>query len=281
MTDIDALRDQFARDGYVRIPGLLDDSEVEHYRRLIQEASGLEDRAFHPSVSKRKIWGLPDGVTARREFWPLIFNPGLLDAVRAVVGDDARYTQHSDLHVNRGVPGWHRDSACRTFGVGPDWDESQEPYRIVRVAIYLQSHRDSSSKLGLIPGSHRRESALQRLELRALAARNRLRDKLGRPAHSGRLLLVKPQWVRTDPGDCLIFDQRVIHSASPITGPKYAIFLSYGGDDEHSRNHRRYYLFQRGDLRYDDYPPELADQLRERGLFLALDQGELEGAASS
>jgi Phytanoyl-CoA dioxygenase (PhyH) len=267
-----SLQSQFATDGYVVVPGLLNAGEAQVYEDMIKRTSGYDDADFHLDVSKRATWARADGVTTTPEFWPLIFHPRLLEVVRALIGEDARYTQHSDIHVNRGAPGWHRDSACRRFGVGPDWEETRAPYRIVRVALYLQSYARSGSALGVIPGSHRRESAANQLELRALALRNRLRAKRGKEPVSGPLLTLRPRWIETEPGDCLIFDQRLLHSASRITGPKYAIFLSYGADDEHSRGHRRYYLYERSDLRYHDYPPELAAQLREQGLYLSLEE---------
>ena len=90
----------------------------------------------------------------------MIDHPKLIPAVRELLGPKARYTQHSDLHAHRANVSWHRDSACRTFGVGPDWDESHEPYQVARVAIYLQTFAESHSFLGVIPGSHRHEEAI-------------------------------------------------------------------------------------------------------------------------
>ena len=55
-----------------------------------------------------------------------------------------------------------------------------------------------------------------------------------------------------------------------IRGPKYAIFLSYGADNVHSREHRLYYIENRKELGYADYPSELAAKLREEDLFLKI-----------
>ena len=57
-----------------------------------------------------------------------------------------------------------------------------------------------------------------------------------------------PVWVRTEPGDCVIFNQRLYHSASPMAGPKYAVFLSYATENSHGRNHMGYYRHFRKDL---------------------------------
>jgi hypothetical protein len=149
------LQQRFERDGYVVIPGLLSPTEAAYYRTEIQNLSGVGDADFG-----KKLFGCADGVSKNRQFWPLIDHPRLIPAVRELLGPTARYTQHSDLHAHRGGVGWHRDSACRNFGEGPDWDESQDPYQVVRVAIYLQTYAESHSSLGVIPGSHRYEQLI-------------------------------------------------------------------------------------------------------------------------
>jgi hypothetical protein len=260
-----AMKRAFEVQGYVVVPGLLSRSEMRTYRRKLQQISELSDRDAQNDDVREKGWKDPDGVTQRPEFWPLLFHPTLISALRNVLGPEVRYTQHSDLHVHHGAVGWHRDCANRTFGVGPDWDERECRYQVVRVAIYLQTYAESGFALGLIPGSHRSEKAGTRLELRAW-------DLLSRfPALRKRippLWLTAKQWVRTEPGDCIIFDQRVLHTGSHIRGPKYAIFLSYGVENEHSRRHRRFYLFERPDLHYRDYSPELAERLQQSNLYL-------------
>jgi len=263
----DSLRNEFDRNGYVVVRGLLTPAEATHYRVLLQQKSGRSDADFDAGLARKKGWTLPDGATKDPDFWPLIVNERLVSVIRELIGPDARYTQHSDLHVHHGTVGWHRDSKDRSFGQGSDWDESKDPYRVARVAIYLQSYEESGSKLGVIAGSHRRESALTRLELKAA---NQARRVLGRADVLPPLLTARASWVETQPGDCIIFDQRALHTGNFIRGPKYAIFLSYGADNVHSRNHRLYYIQNRKELGYGDYPDELANKLREKDLFLKI-----------
>ena len=86
-------------------------------------------------------------------------------------------------------------------------------------------------------------------------------------------------WIRTEPGDCLVFNQRLYHSASPIRGPKYAMYLSYSADNEHAQNHLRYYRFLRKDLNYGPIPPELAGRLRDHDLYMETpDPAKVDGA---
>jgi hypothetical protein len=298
------LQQRFERDGYVVIPGLLSPTEAAYYRTEIQNLSGVGDADFG-----KKLFGCADGVSKNRQFWPLIDHPRLIPAVRELLGPTARYTQHSDLHAHRGGVGWHRDSACRNFGEGPDWDESQDPYQVVRVAIYLQTYAESHSSLGVIPGSHRyeqliwgREAAFWRrwIALREIATSTwgkltrderlpnemRLRnfpDKLMRTRPRAGLLPwpppQSPTWIRTEPGDCIIFNQRLYHSASPITGPKYAVYLSYATENEHGRSHIAYYRYIRKDCHYGPLDPELVEVLKSQDLFIeASDTSELQGA---
>jgi ectoine hydroxylase len=255
-------RERFERDGYVVLRGLLSPDEVAHYRGLMNRMSGLTDEDW-----SRQKWVRNDGVTTEPEFQPLIFHPGIVSAVRGLLGPTARYTQHSDLLVHQGEPGWHRDSAYRAFGEGPDWDESRAPYQVARVAIYLHSYAESESKLGVIPGTHRREPRFALKERAIMHQLSRLRPS-ARRAETPPFFTMRTKWIATEPGDTLIFNQRIYHSASVLKGPKYAIFLSYGVENEHSVNHRRYYMFERPDVRYDDYPPELATRLREEDLYL-------------
>jgi hypothetical protein len=290
-----ALREEFEQQGFVVVRGLLAPLEAARYRALIQELSGVFDDDFGS-----RVFTCPDGITQNRAFWPLIYHPRLLDAIRSLGGPTVRYTQHSDIHVNYAgrapdrtdIGGWHRDCACRDFNVGPDWDESLGPYRVIRVAIYLQSYAESRSALGVVPGSHRFERKLagndRRLWTRLLGAEYRTRRVLSRmglaeepyyyhpwfhhrtfPARWPILFRpTEPVWIKTEPGDAVIFNQRLYHCATPIVGPKYALYLSYSPEDEHARNHLRYYRHHRRDLSYAPVPDELAELLKEHDVYM-------------
>jgi hypothetical protein len=301
------MKKEFEERGYVVIPGLLSPDETAHYRAEIQKLSGIGDEDFG-----KKVYACPDGVTLHRPFWPLITHEPLLKAIRTLLGPTVRYTQHSDLHAHRAceppsrnsIGGWHRDSACRDFNVGPDWDESIEPYQIVRVAFYLQTYAESHSSLGVVPGSHRFEQKLDgnayRLWKRVLGAEHRVKQALWRmglaeepyyyhpwffhrtkPARWPLLSRpTDPVWIKTEPGDCIIFSQRLYHSPSPIVGPKYAVYLSYSAENEHGRNHMRYYRYIRKELRYGPADPELAEILKDHDLYMDVPEPmTIEGAS--
>jgi hypothetical protein len=267
MTD-PGIQEQFERDGYIVVPGFLNPEEAAGYRRAIADVFDLPQDDVTAAIDGATMT-LADGVTIKPRFWPLIFHPQLLAGVRSVLGPDIRYTQHSDLHINLRGGRWHRDNACRQFDVGPDWDESEAPYKVVRIAIYLSDYADSGSSLMVLPGSHRTESWLQRREYTLW---NKLRSAFRRRGQNDRV----PHWffsrpairLKTKPGDCVIFDQRVMHAGGVLRGqePKYAIYLSYGVENLHSHNHRAFFLDRPTYTR--ELPAELSAKLEDAGLLL-------------
>lgn len=262
-------RQAFEETGYHLIPGLLSGNEAREYRLEINRAFDLPAHELSNADIDRRTFTLPDGVTKTPKFWPLIFNERLVGTIRTLLGDDIRYTQHSDLHINLGAGKFHRDSAYRDYGIGPDWDESEAPYRVVRVAIYLSDYTDSGSSLLILPETHRRESRLNKLELRMWSElRTRWRRHFDTNAMPQWALTMKRKMIRHKAGDCAVFDQRLVHAGGAVHGPmpKYAIYLSYGFNNRHTRNHHDYYLSRPTYLPV--LPPDLAAQLDAANLRL-------------
>ena len=270
--DYSQLREQLERDGFVVIKGLLNPEEVKYYISKMETLSGIqydEATTSRGNMGKRGLdqsWYMPDGVTKMRDFWPLITDERLLTAVRELLAPDVKFLQHTDLHVGFSAISWHRDSVCRTFGQGPDWDESDVAYQLVRVGIYLQTYEESHFRLGFIPGSHRPVENItlrhkfNEAKLKSLGALSYLFVRFQESASNAT-------WVATEPGDCLIFDPRALHSGSYIIGPKYSIFLGYGVENKHFDNHQNYYRHIRTELNYEVPDSELVMQLQEAGLY--------------
>jgi hypothetical protein len=249
-----SLRAQFDEDGFTVVRGLLSAPEADAYVTRLRELSG--------GVAP---WTEPDGVNRHPEFWPIIFNEQLLAAVRGIFGS-VRFLPHTDLHVGFSSFSWHRDSVTRTYGEGSDWDEAAAPYRIARVGIYLQRFEESQFRIGFVKGSHRvgrlTPEQLRSVKRRTSAAANVLSGLSGVDFLGGHA-----EWVAPDPGDCVIFDPRVLHTGSRFSGRKYSIFLAYGVENAHFRNHWHYYLRLRTDLAYSRVPPALADRLQAADLL--------------
>ena len=260
-------RSKFNREGFHIVKAMFSEREAKRWRTLVKEA--LQTNAQNSRLAPVRTKTLADGVTKHSGFWDIVFNPNLLSTIRQLIGEDIRYTQHSDLHID--LPGgrWHRDNAHRVFGHGPDWDENEIPYRVVRVAIYLSDYSSSGSALHLLQGSHRKEGAIQRWEY---VFWNKLRSGLRRHGLGNALphfFFSRPvRSAYTSPGDCIIFDQRLMHAGGRLTGnnSKYSIFLSFGLNNEHSRNHRKFFL--RRPTYSAEVPSDLKSRLVEKNLLL-------------
>ena len=243
---------QFAETGFVVLRGLLTPGEIAFYTDRLDALAG-----------DKRPWTQPDGVNRNSDFWPLLFNERLLSTVRGVLGADIRYLPHNDLHVGFSSFSWHRDNVGRNAGVGPDWDERTEPYRLVRVGIYLQKFAASQFKLGLVPGSHRLTRDGRPHSYRGMSTAARVLFGLTGVPLVGR----EAEWVATEPGDCVIFDPRILHTGTKSHGPKYSVFVAYGVENSHFQHHWQYYVHMRRDLGYADVNPELAVQLSAAGLL--------------
>jgi hypothetical protein len=264
----------FRDEGFVVLRGLLAPREVEGYIRRLEALSGRTRESFRarrglkrPLVPRgTRGWTLPDGVSKVRDFWPLITHPGLLAATRDILGADVRYLQHSDLHVGFSAVTWHRDAVNRQFGRGPDWDESIEPYRLVRVGLYLQSFEESRFALRLVPGSHRLASPAAPADLADIERHTAAWAQAVALVSGHDPVARHAVTLETQPGDAVLFDPRVLHAGTAIEGPKYSAFLAFGAPGRHFMRHVSYYRHVRRELGYGNLEPELVALLRAHKL---------------
>lgn len=252
------LRDTFTKQGYIVLRKVFSDDDIQFYK---EKLSAVADAA-----NKEKNFTLPNGVNRTPEFWSAIQNEKIIAAVREIFGEDVKYLQHNDLHVGFSSLAWHRDSMNRDYPVGPDWNESKEPYQLARVGVYLQ---DTASKFrfGLIPGTHRPTAHFSAKEAK------QIHDKVGGISDVISVITRRDPlkdravWIETNPGDCVIFDPRTIHTGSKFEELKYSFFLAYGVPNSHFYNHFNYYRHLRKDLGYEAFDPELVSQLKAANLY--------------
>jgi hypothetical protein len=249
---------EFQEKGYVLVKELLPEEAV---KTAVQNLDRLSEQ-------QRRIggWTTPDGLTQTECFWPLIFDDKLLATVRGLLGENIRFLQHNDLHVDFSSYNWHRDSVSRKLGEGPDWDET-EPYRIVRVGFYLQPRSASAFQLGLLPGTHRLPSAPRERNRRRLENMTGSVNVVRRLVSGRNPSPATAEWLAPANGDAVIFDPRVIHTGSRSLGSKYSVFLAYGVPNNHYFDHATYYRFLRPELGYQPIPPMLVEQLKASGLY--------------
>lgn len=258
---------QLLEKGFVVAPGVLSPGEVDRYRTMLIDRSGMTMVPVGRHGRGSHSWNHTDGVSKDSEFWPLIWHERLLASVESMLGAGFKYLQHSDLQVGFSAVAWHRDNVNRTLGVGPDWNESGGPYGLVRVGIYLQSFEESGFRLGFIPGSHRFNGGAGPLGRWARETGYKLQGGLAYLGPTFQNLTRSAEWVVTNPGDAIIFDPRILHSGSYIEGLKLSMFVGYGHENRHFANLQNYYRNVRTELGYRPFDPELVEALTARDLF--------------
>lgn len=252
------LKEQFQQKGFLVIKQALSADEVEHYVKELEKVD---------SGMKKKSWTIPDGVVKYEAFWPVIFNEKVLGQIKQVLGDDIKFLQHNDLHYGYSSFAWHRDSINRSYGANlPDWQEEDEPYEVVRAGFYLQPE-ENDFHLGVLAGSHRMSGYLSEEEFLAMDKRlsntENIKAKIGMKDY----LKEKAEWVKTQPGDCIVFDPRLIHTGGEFETQKYSFFVAYGNINRHFKEHYTYYRHLRTDLKYQDIPKALTERLKAEGLY--------------
>ena len=251
--------EEFEKQGYRVYKNILNSSELEFFKNALDNVSSNDKRG-------RKTW--PNGVVDNPDFWDIITNQAILNKVHDIIGSDAKFLQHNDLHRNFSSSGWHRDSADRIYGKGQDWDTS-EPYKLLRVGLYLQDGKENKFRLGVIPKSHTKsggileKSGLLPTILRAIEKRvNSILNWDFKFPFFGRCI-----YTVLEKGDMIIFDPRLYHRGTEAPNPKYSIFIGYGIENKHFLRHTKYYLEERPDLEYTKLPNELREKLGNKNLL--------------
>jgi ectoine hydroxylase-related dioxygenase (phytanoyl-CoA dioxygenase family) len=232
---------KFYDEGFLVLPNFFDENEVKSIVNL-QNRNHYKKDKNNETVFKKSIKPLAD----YEDYWHLLSNNKILKTLKNLLDDKIVYLHNShsviqkneqDIDIN-----WHRDNACRVFGLGPDWDKKIS-YNVLRVAIYLPE-TDYNTGLGVIPKTHKDKNYICSI------LRN-IRTKLKRIYHSKYFkfffnnLFGKNIYVKQ--GDCVIFMANLYHRSLSSSGTRRAIFLSYGTNNKHARNYLDYYFHHRED----------------------------------
>lgn len=273
-------KEALKKDGYFILKNAITAKDIAEYRKHLEDLSGIKPDGFidqHPikaffkrKKSKKGVWAQPEGVSKNKVFWPLLWNDKVVSAIKKALGDDVHILHHNDLHVGFSASGWHRDSVDRQFGEGKEWDESKEPYKLVRVGVYLQSYEESKFSLGVLPGTHKYESKwtiFERFTPLKLGIFGRMLVALRYLLMGQNLLTHKAFWFKPTPGDAIIFDPRLLHNGKYPRGPKYSFFIGYGVPNSFYDYHENYYENVRKELKYQPFDEELKKLLKQKGLL--------------
>jgi hypothetical protein len=128
------IAEQFWRDGFVIVRNVFSPEEVASWRRA------AIDRV------DRKADLLCDPVLRT-----YLLDDRLLAVVRALIGDDIVYFGDSSTCFGDNVGPFHKDIVDKGDPNGPDW---RGRYTVIRLGLYMQSHRGLPNGLNIRRGSH-------------------------------------------------------------------------------------------------------------------------------
>jgi hypothetical protein len=194
-------REKIHRDGYVILKSVFTKEQLENWTNEI-----LQFIKSQQQIQNSGGITIPDFLR-----WPALHSVGLIKENHILhtiltdifSGTDYRFCQHNDIGINR-VVGWHKDKLNGEYAkyqTTPIWsDISGERHEIVKVLIYLQDTSDNKDGLWVVPGSH-----------------------LDQKLHGQGAV-----YIPTEPGDVIIFDQRINHRGTQKQISNTRILVSFG-----------------------------------------------------
>lgn len=228
-------REQFESNGYLLVPGALGAQQVEELLaaslRLYRNENG-DDGAnrssvgewwslFHPTSDARQAegvhrWETRNVVVQDPSFLELIDEPSVFPLVLDMLNENI-FLMGSHLMVRHRAPlsaeelartplGWHRD-----VGTSPLDMAEPHPRISVKVAYWLTAlSGPGQGAMRVVPGSHR------------LIGKPAVDPATNQPYGAIEIL--------AEPGDALIFEQRLWHAGAPNTSdqPRICLFFAYG-----------------------------------------------------
>ena len=206
-------RQQFEQDGYLIVPGALDESEVAYYEEALDRVYAAERAAdrLSPEGAMHKL----SGVAGCPEAVGLIDHPNTFPLVWSMLGWNIHiYHSHLDVHPPIRVPKayryeWHQDGGRQNRELETD----PRPRLSVKIAYWLSDvSRTGRGNFKVVPGSH-------------------VRNWIDGPP---RRVVEWPEprdavEVCANPGDAVFFDRRIWHTRtnnySNVT--RKGIFFAY------------------------------------------------------
>ncbi len=154
---LNRLLEQFHRDGFLVLPGILSKEEVSRLR------AGVE-RYFEEPCPEADLYGMPRMWRPKMfergpEFEALIDHPAVIDLVEAILGADCHLIAMSALRTEpgAGISGWHADETVRfprSVDVPLD-PRIPMPCFVVNLNYYLCDVDENLGPTQFVSGSHR------------------------------------------------------------------------------------------------------------------------------
>ena len=207
----DEQRAFFAAQGYLVVPGAMNETEVAHFTNIVDEMAAA-DRARRDADGNANV-EIRNAIALRDDLLPLLDWPATFPLMAQILGWNIQLTT-SHVFVRMPTPGaaagfkatgWHCD------GPRPMFPEVNGAYPLMYAKIgYFLTDLSEPDKgnLRLVPGSH-------------LSAREPEKDAGGEPVGAIQVL--------TRPGDAVFFEQRTWHAVGPnfSEAPRKNIYIGY------------------------------------------------------
>ena len=219
--------------GYIYLKKVFNNDQVEQFKKKIFKDLSISNPKNKNPCSHSNL------LIKDKFYWSLFNNNKILNAAKKLLNNNSIYfIPHTDVQINARGGIFHRDSAERNFPYGNVWDEKEDKYGVLRIAVYLSSFAKSNSSLFFLENSNYFESKLQKLEIKIY---NKLRVFFNKyniqiPHFNFFSKLIK---IKFNPGDVVLFDQRLIHAGGNINynEPKISLFFGLGLKNKHTVNH--------------------------------------------
>jgi hypothetical protein len=201
-------RDQFEREGFLHLRGVLDRVTVER----LHDAASVEDAAFRnrAGVGPHHVLNQHD-LVGRDDVWlDLVDWPTTFPKVWGILGWHIQLF-HTQLIVTPPAPtaatpgpyGWHQDNNRMNL----DLETTPQPRVSVKIGYFLSDlPRSGMGNLAIVPGSHRR----------------------GRPSFALGTNPPNACEIVACAGDAVLFDRRLWHAATTNTSDVTRVFVAYG-----------------------------------------------------
>lgn len=203
---------QFQAFGYISLRGAIQEPELANLDAVFERV--MADAPVYNYFANNGTRTFAPFVQADPALAALIENPTMLEAMRDIWGRECLYNGGSDMWINRDDTPWHTDGK-------PGRHELT-----LKAAIYLDEQTDEQGSLNLIPGTHLPEFSGTLFRACGEYDRGRPRLRLDPCAVPGAVS------VHTCPGDIVLWDNRLWHSAFRRRDgrPRRALFIGFTPD---------------------------------------------------